>query len=332
MTLFFENVYINNTSTISGPYEKNGPLREYFDKSYDDLYIGEDSWEKAEVQLVRDCFSTLLHKIKKRREDIELTIGGDLLNQITASVYGSSGVGNGFIGIYGACSTSVLGLIIASSMIDAGQVGNAICFTSSHNMSSEKQFRYPTEYGSLRPNSSTFTATGSAACFLSSQESSVRVECATLGRIVDFEQNDPNDMGRVMAPSAIDTLTRHFEDTGRSAEDYDLILTGDLGKYGLEIVKDYMVEQYQIELDHYNDCGVMLYDLEKQIDIKAGGSGPVCSALVIYSYIYSLLKEGKIKRVLFLATGALFSPTMIYQKQNIPSICHAISLEANSCI
>ena len=328
MTFTFDQVYIEETSTVCGPYEKKGPLRRYFDKTYDDLYIGEDSWEKAEIKLVKDAFSMILKKSGYKKEEIDLVIGGDLLNQITASCYGSCGIGNGFIGIYSACSTSTLGLLIASCMIEAKQITNALCFVSSHNMSSEKQFRYPTEYGSLRPSGATFTATGAGVCMLTNEKSDIRIDCATLGRIVDYEQNDPNDMGRVMAPSVIDTLSRHFQETGRTSEDYDLIVTGDLGKYGVEIVKDYFQKEFEMKLDSYQDCGVMLYDLKKQKEIKAGGSGPACSALVVYSYLYDLLKKQKMKRILVLATGALFSPTMVYQKQNILSICHAVSLEA----
>jgi stage V sporulation protein AD len=222
-------------------------------------------------------------------------------------------------------------MILASCLINSNYVKNALCVVSSHNMSSEKQFRYPTEYGAPRKNSSTFTATGCACCFLSNLKSSVRVESATLGKMIDLGQNDPNDMGRVMAPSVIDTIQKHFRETGRSVTDYDLILTGDLGVYGQEIVRDYLRSYSDIYLDDsYKDCGVILYNLKKQKKIMAGGSGPVCSALVIYSYIYSLLKKKKVKRVLFLATGALFSPTMIHQGENIKSICHAISLEAVS--
>ena len=327
MTFYFKNTYIDECSTVCGPYEKSGPLRRYFDKSYKDLYFGEDSWEKAEIKLVKDALVMILKKSGYRKEEIDLVIGGDLLNQISASCYGCSGVGNSFIGIYGACSSSVLGLIIASIMIDSHFINNAICVVSSHNMSSEKQFRYPTEYGAPRPNSATFTATGAGACLLTDEISDIRVECATLGKIIDYEQNDPNDMGRCMAPSVIDTLVRHLSDTGRSVDYYDLILTGDLGKYGVEIVKDYMKSNYNVELNNYNDCGVMLYDIDIQKEVKAGGSGPACSALVVYSYIYSLLKSKKIKRVLVMATGALFSPILLYQKENINSICHAISLE-----
>ena len=291
MTYYFKNTYIDECSTVCGPYEKMGPLRRYFDKSYKDLYFGEDSWEKAEIKLVKDALVMILKKSGYKKDEIDLVIGGDLLNQISASCYGCCGVGNGFIGIYGACSSSVLGLIIASSMIEGKFINNAICIVSSHNMSSEKQFRFPTEYGAPRPRCSTFTATGAGACLLTNDKTDVRVESATLGRIIDYDQNDSNDMGRCMAPSVIDTLKRHLCETGRDASYYDLILTGDLGKYGVDIVKDYMKSYYDINLDNYNDCGIMLYDIKKQKEINAGGSGPACSALVVYSYVYDLLKS-----------------------------------------
>lgn len=327
MTFYYNNVYLNDTYTICGPYEKNGPIGKYINKKYDDLYMGEKSFEKCEIKLVRDSITGILRNNNLVRGEIDLVIGGDLLNQITASTYGCSETGKSFIGVYGACSTSVLGLIIASNFIESKFIKNALCVVSSHNLSSEKQFRYPTEYGCLKKDSSTFTSTGGACALLSRNKSGVRIESATLGRIIDYCQNDPNDMGRVMAPSAIDTLVRHFKDTNREPSYYDMILTGDLGKYGKKIVYDYLFEEHGITLDNYNDCGVMLYDLENQKDIHAGGSGPVCSALVVYSYIFNLMKKKKLKRVLFLATGALFSPILLNQKENINSICHAISLE-----
>ena len=329
MTFNYKNVYIQDTATICGPYEKNGPLKKYFDKSYDDLYFGEKSFEKAEIKLIKDALMMLMKKTGIKKEDIELTIGGDLLNQIAASTYGTYSVGQAFVGIYGACSTSILGMIIGSNFIDDKRCKNACVVVSSHNMSSEKQFRNPTEYGAPKPSSATFTSTGGAACLLSSKKSRVKVETATLGKVVDYGQNDPNDMGRVMAPAVIETLLTHFEETGRTPDDYDLILTGDLGIYGREILKDYMLKNHEIDLsENYNDCGVMLYDLERQEQVQAGGSGPVCSALVNFSYIYDQLKKKKLKRVLLIATGALFSPTLVFQKENIYSIAHAISLEA----
>ena len=326
MTFYYKNVYINNTSTVVGPYEKNGPLSDYFDKFYNDLYIGEKSFEKGEIKLVRDSIVILLKKLGLTKYDIDLVIGSDLLNQITASTYGCYSVGKGFVGVYSACSGSVLELIIAANFIESKAINNSLCVVSSHNMTSEKQFRYPTEYGAIRKKTNTFTSTGAAACFLSRERSGIRIESSTLGQIMDYSQKDPNDMGRVMAPSAINTLVKHFEETGRTPEYYDLILTGDLGIYGRNIVKDYLKEKYDIVLNNYNDCGVMLYDLDTD-NINAGGSGVVCSALVVYSYVFYLMKKKKLKRVLFLATGALFSPISVYQKENINSICHAVSLE-----
>ncbi len=329
MTFKYKNVYLQDTATVCGPYEKNGPLKKYFDKSYDDLYFGEKSFEKAEIKLVKDALVLLMKKTGINKKDIDVTIGGDLLNQIAASTYGTYNVGNSFIGVYGACSTSVLGMIIGSNLVDDERAKNACVVVSSHNMSSEKQFRNPTEYGAPRPGSATFTATGGAACLLSSKKSDVRVECATLGKIVDYSQNDPNDMGRVMTPAVVETLLTHLKETKRTVDDYDLILTGDLGIYGKSILTDYMLNVHGIDLSkNYNDCGVMLYDLEKQEEVRAGGSGPVCSALVNFSYIYEQLKKKKLKRVLLIATGALFSPTLVFQKENIYSIAHAISLEA----
>lgn len=329
MTFNYKNVYIKDTATVAGPYEKNGPLKKYFDKSYDDLYFGEKSFEKAEIKLVKDALVLLLKKSGVKKENIDLTIGGDLLNQIAASTYGTYSVGKSFIGVYGACSSSVLGMIIGSNFIDDKRTNNACVVVSSHNMSSEKQFRNPTEYGAPRPSSATFTATGGAACLLTNEKSDVKVDCATLGKIVDYSQNDVNDMGRVMAPAVIETLKTHLKETNRTVNDYDLILTGDLGRYGKDILIDYMNKNENIDLSkNYNDCGVMLYDLVKQEEVNAGGSGPVCSALVNFSYVYDQLKKKKLKRVLLIATGALFSPTMIFQKENIYSIAHAISLEA----
>lgn len=326
MTFNYKNVYLNETSTICGPVEKAGPLKSYFDKTYDDMYFGEKSFEKAEIKLVKDAMVMLLKKSGLVKEEIDLVVGGDLLNQITASTYGTCGVGKSYVGVYSACSTSVLGMIVASNFIDGGYVRNAIVEVSSHNSAAEKQFRNPVEYGAPKQDSCTFTSTGAAACLLSSEESKIKVDCATLGRIVNYEQNDVNDMGRVMAPAVYETLTSHFEDTNRTPDYYDLILTGDLGIYGKEIIKDY-IKEAGYDLENYNDCGVMLYDLDKQKEVHAGGSGPVCSALVNFGYIYDRLKKKKLKKVLLIATGALFSPTSIHQGEDIYSIAHAISLE-----
>ncbi|MDO5002837.1 MAG: stage V sporulation protein AD [bacterium] len=328
MTFKYKNVYIKDTATISGPYEKDGPLGEYFDKSYKDLYFGTDSWELAEQKIAEESIEMLLKKAKLKSKDIELVIAGDLSNQITSTTFASNNIGNSFLGVYDACATSAEELIVASSLIDAKRINNALCVTSSHNMVSEKQFRNPTEYGAPKPRSATFTSTGGASILLTSEKTDVRVESSTIGKLIDYNQKDPNNMGGAMAGAAAYTINKHLKDLGRKPEDYDLILTGDLGKYGKNILMQYLNEEYKIDISkNYNDCGVMLYDLDMQEECLAGGSGPVCSCLVNYSFIYKKLKEKEIKRVLLVPTGAMYSPTTLFQGENILSIAHAISLE-----
>lgn len=330
MILNFRNVYLDNASTVCGPYEAKGPLSKNFDKKYTgDLYCKERSFEKAEIRLLEDSIKILLKKTKLTPKDIDLVISGDLLNQITSSCYGALNLKCPFLGIYTACATSIEGMLIASTFIDSGKVNNALISCSSHNMSSEKQFRNPTEYGSPKPMTATFTATGGASVLLSNKPSKIRVVNGLIGTIVDYNQKDAFNMGAAMAGAAADTLYKYLSETNTKASDYDLILTGDLGKYGKEILKELMLSEYNIDLSkNYNDCGTMLYDLEKQKEVMAGGSGPVCSALVNYSTIIKGLMENKYKKVLLIATGALFSPTMLFQKMNILSIANLICLEA----
>ena len=330
MILNFRNVYLDNASTVCGPYEAKGPLSQNFDKKYtDDLYCKERSFEKAEIRLLEDSIKILLKKTKLTPKDIDLVISGDLLNQITSSCYGALNLKSPFLGIYTACATSIEGMLIASTFIDSGKVNNALISCSSHNMSSEKQFRNPTEYGSPKPMTATFTATGGASVLLSNKPSRIRVVNGLIGTIVDYNQKDAFNMGAAMAGTAADTLYKYLSETNTKASDYDLILTGDLGKYGKEILKELMLSEYNIDLSkNYNDCGTMLYDLENQKEVMAGGSGPVCSALVNYSTIIKGLMENKYKKVLLIATGALFSPTMLFQKMNILSIANLICLEA----
>ena len=330
MILNFRNVYLDNASTVCGQYEAKGPLSKNFDKKYtDDLYCKERSFEKAEIRLLEDSIKILLKKTKLTPKDIDLVISGDLLNQITSSCYGALNLKSPFLGIYTACATSIEGMLIASTFIDSGKVNNALISCSSHNMSSEKQFRNPTEYGSPKPMTATFTATGGASVLLSNKPSKIRVVNGLIGTIVDYNQKDAFNMGAAMAGAAADTLYKYLSETNTKASDYDLILTGDLGKYGKEILKELMLSEYNIDLSkNYNDCGTMLYDLENQKEVMAGGSGPVCSALVNYSTIIKGLMKNKYKKVLLIATGALFSPTMLFQKMNILSIANLICLEA----
>lgn len=326
MTFKFDGVYVNEVATVTGPYEAKGPLSKYFDLCHKELYFGEKNWEEAEVKLVLESIETLVKKSKVSLTDIDVFIGGDLLNQITASNYAMKKFDNSFIGIYAACTTSTLGLILGASLIDKGFINKAVTFTSSHNNAAEKQYRYPVEYGGPKPKTTTFTSTGSASALLSKDKSLIALESGTLGRVVDSGEKNVFNMGAVMAKAAADTIYCHLQDTNRSIDYYDLVLTGDLGVYGKQILKDYMLSKYNIKLKNYNDTGVMLYSLDKQ-PVYAGASGPACAPLVTYGYIFDKMKKGKINKVLLAATGALMSPTMANHKLTIPAICHAVSLE-----
>ena len=329
MTYKYNNVYLDEVSTVVGPYEAKGLLGNKFDKSYKDLYNGEKTWEQAEAHLLEESIDILLNKSNKESSEIDLIISGDLLNQVTSSSYGVLKYNRPFLGVYSACASSVEGIIIASSMIDSKKIDNCVVSTSSHNMSSEKQFRNPTEYGAPKPKTATFTSTGGASVLLTNKKTKIKVESSTIGTVVDMEQNDPLNMGAVMAGAAALTIYKHLTDLNRDPSYYDLILTGDLGMYGKEILIDYMKSEYNIDISkNYNDTGTMLYDFKKQKEVNAGGSGPVCCPLVCYSSIIPMLKSKKINRVLIVATGALFSPTNVFQHKNINSISHAVVLEA----
>lgn len=329
MTYKYNNVYLDEVSTVVGPYEAKGPLGNKFDKSYKDLYNGEKTWEQAEAHLLEESIDILLNKSNKKSSEIDLIISGDLLNQVTSSSYGVLKYNRPFLGVYSACASSVEGIIIASSMIDSKKIKNCVVSTSSHNMSSEKQFRNPTEYGAPKPKTATFTSTGGASVLLTNKKTKIKVESSTIGTVVDMEQNDPLNMGAVMAGAAALTIYKHLTDLNRDPSYYDLILTGDLGMYGKEILIDYMKSEYDIDISkNYNDTGTMLYDFKNQKEVNAGGSGPVCCPLVCYSSIIPMLKSKKINRVLIVATGALFSPINVFQHKNINSISHAVVLEA----
>lgn len=327
MTIKFNNVYVNDASTVTGPYEAAGPLSKYFDKSYDDLYMGTKTWEQAEMKILGDSVDILLRKVKKVKEEVDLFISGDLLNQLVSSNYTASYLKIPFLGIYSACASSTEGLIIGSSLISSNQIKNCICSVSSHNTAAEKQFRYPTEYGASKPKCSTFTCTGGASMFLSNERSNIKVESGTIGKVIDLGIKDVFNMGAVMAPAAADTIYQHLSDLKREPLYYDLILTGDLGVYGKKMLLEYMQTEYGLDLSHnYDDCGAMLYDTEQQ-PVYAGSSGPAASALVTYGYVLNKMRKGEIMRVLLVATGALMSTTTVNQHMTIPAIAHAISLE-----
>lgn len=325
MNFKYNNVYLNETALVAGPYETNGPFSSYFDKTYNEFYFNTDSWEDAESKLITDSVYILLNKTKLKKEDIDIHISSDLLNQLVASNYASKDIQIPYIGLYAACASSTLGIIMASNMIESNQAKKVICTVSSHNASAEKQFRYPVEYGGPKRKTTTSTSTGGCAALISNIKKGVKVESGTIGSVIDLGVKDVYNMGAVMAPAAAETLYEHLKYHKRKPNYYDLILTGDLGIYGKAIFKDYLKEKYNIILDNYDDAGSILYGDNKKM--YAGGSGPACMPLIGYGYVFDKLKKKEYKKVLLIATGALHSVSMCNLKKTIPAVAHAISLE-----
>lgn len=327
MTTKFNNVYIKNSYTIASVYEKDGLIADYFDSIYDkDLYYGCNTFEQAESKMLYDSIKKLLTKDKILEKDIDYIISGDLQNQISASNYAIKDIKIPYLGIYNACATFASGLIIGSNFIDGKKAKNIIVSTSSHNMVAEKQFRNPTEYGAPKKKTTTWTSTGAASILLTSKKTKIKITSATTGIVQDKEIKDVNNMGAVMAIAAADTIIRHLKDLNIKPNYYDLILTGDLGYYGKEILIEYLKTKNIDISKNYEDCGLILYDIKKQ-EVFAGASGPASSALVFSSYILQEMEKNKYKKVLLVPTGAIFSPTRVFQKESIPSIAHAISIE-----
>ena len=324
-SIIFNNVYVCDSATIGGLLEKQGPLGKYFDNTYDDLYCGCKTYEQAEQKMLKEAIDTVLKKTKFKDKDIDIMFGGDLLNQITSSTYVSRDYKIPLIGTFGACSSSMLTLGLASSYVESGFAKKALAFTSSHNATAERQFRYPNEYGVQKPDTTTYTVTGAGAIAVSNNISDIKVTSFTVGEVIDYEFNDPNNMGVAMAPAAYNTLKQHFKDLKRDPSYYDLILTGDLSTYGKRIILE-LFKKDNIELSNYDDCGLIIYDRKNQ-NVFAGGSGCACCALTTYGYILDKMKKRELKKVLVVATGALLSPTLIQQKESIPCIAHAVSME-----
>ena len=314
-------------AAIVGKKEGDGPLARYFDDVVDDEYAGEKTFEAAESRILKEAFAKVLEKSGKAAADINLILSGDLLNQCTAASYAFRDASIPFLGLFGACSTMSESMVIASMIMEGGSADYVVCAASSHFCSAERQFRFPLEYGSQRTPTSQWTVTGAGAVILGKDGQGPRITCLTPGKIVDEGIKDANNMGAAMAPAACDTIMTHLKDTGRSVDDYDLILTGDLGSFGSAMLRE-LTGINGIDLkDKHNDCGMMIFDPEKQ-GVVCGGSGCGCGAAVLSSYILEQIKQGILKRILFIATGALLSPTRTQQGETIPSIAHALCIEA----
>ncbi len=315
-SLKFNNVYINNYYSIAGPKERLGKIKNY-DLTFKDYYFGEKTFEKAEIKMQSVVLDYLL-----KNNSADIILGGDLSNQITNSTYAARNYNTSFLGLYSACATFAEELLVASNLLETNQVNSVICLTSSHNLTAEKEFRFPIEYGSPKKVTSTFTATGCVGCLLTNNQSNIKVESATIGKIIDLDWKDPNHFGAAMAPAAADTIFNHLKDLGRNADYYDVILTGDLGKIGSKILIEYMREEYNIILKNHLDAGTEIFCNSQ--DVNSGSSGPVTIPLVFFNRV---IKNTQYKKILLVATGALHSPLMLNQKESIPAIAHAVSFE-----
>ncbi len=347
-TLLFESrPRISAFASVAGKKEAHGPLREDFDKLIYDSYFGQETFEKAETEMMRIAVQTALEKGEMEREEIDVAFAGDLLNQCVASSFAMSGLGIPYAGIYGACSTMALGLLMSAVAVESGGAVRAVCAASSHYCTAERQYRMPLEYGSQRPPTAQWTVTGSGACVVEADSERFQkemkerpaerkdhtvfpnthmpyVRAARVGIITDLAVSDQNNMGAAMAPAAADTIWRFLQSTNTDVYDYDAVFTGDLGQVGSRLLYDLMLEKGIDIAPKHKDCGNMIFD--RQQDVHAGGSGCGCCASVLCGHILRNVCSRKYRNILFIATGALLSPTTVLQKQTIPSIAHLVNI------
>jgi len=317
---------VHSYAAIVGKKEGDGPLGNHFDAVYQDTYFGQDSWEKAESEMLRLTVLKALEKGGLTKEDVNYMFAGDLLNQCTTTSYGLRDLEIPLLCVYGACSTMAESLLLASLMTDSGIGGNVAAVTSSHFCSAERQFRFPLSYGGIRTPTAQWTCTASGAAIVTPQSDiGPYIKGVTIGKIVDMGVCDANNMGAAMAPAAAYVIKTHLNDRGLTPEDFDLIITGDLGRVGGTLLIELLAEEGINISSRYKDCGTMMFDYENQ-DVHAGGSGCGCCASVLCGYFLDKVRSGEYKNILFCATGALMSTTITQQGESIPGISHAVHI------
>ena len=331
-TIFFENKpRIISTGTIAGPKECAGVVGKYVDKTLAEDTFGESTYEKAECKMLTFAVRKAIENAGMKEEDIDLLVSGDLLNQIISASFTARDFDFPFLGVYGACSTMAESMAVAAAFVNAGYYKKIVAATGSHFSSAERQYRYPLELGNTRPPQAQWTVTGAGGCLISDmgrandKNQHPAITCATIGKVVDYGITDVNNLGAAMSPSCGSTILEHLKDTGRSADYYDLIVTGDLGALGSRILKDLTWEKgVEIQPNHV-DCGEIIYNVIE--DEFQGGSGAGCSAVVFNSYIMDKINKRELNKVLFVATGALLSTVSSGQGESIPCISHAVAIE-----
>ncbi len=326
-TVSFDNSpKIISSYSVVGPKEGEGPLSKYFDRILVDDLNGEESFEKAESSLQKISIDGVLNRSKLSEKNIDYLISGDLLNQLSSSHFAARDFKIPYMGVYGACSTMTESLSIGAMLFDGNFGKNIICTTSSHFSSAERQYRFPLEFGSQRKEISQWTVTGSGSFLIGNGENLPEITYVTTGCIEDYGIKDADNMGAAMAPAAAITLKRHFEETNRDPSYYDIIITGDLGHFGIQMCREFIKDLGFTLGNNYNDCGVLIFDKESQ-GTNSGGSGCGCSASVFTSYIYKNMLAGEINKALIMSTGALLNPTSTLQGESIPCIAHAVAIE-----
>ena len=312
-------------ASVAGKKESEGPLAHCFDVTSKDTHFGQKTWEQAEKQLQKITLDTLLKKTGLARQELGMVFSGDLLNQCIGSSFTLRNTGIPHLGLYGACSTMAESLLLASMAVGGGFSDRVVAMTSSHFASSERQYRFPLGYGGQRTPTAQWTVTGSGAALLCAEGNGPRIESCTVGAVTDLGIKDANNMGAAMAPAAYATIRAHLDDMGAAPEDFDRIITGDLGQVGKDALLE-LAKRDGISLGgRLEDCGTLVFDREKQ-DVHAGGSGCGCSAVTLCGYYLDQLNKGKLKRILFCGTGALLSPTSTQQGLPIPGVCHAVCI------
>ena len=312
-------------ASIAGKKESEGPLKDYFDETFTDNHFGEKTWELAEKKLQQIALSRLAEKAGISKDLFDIVLSGDLLNQCIGSSFSLRNMNMPHLGLYGACSTMAESLLLAALLTGADYADRVVAMTSSHFASSERQYRFPLAYGGQRTPTAQWTVTGSGAALVCREGIGPRIEACTVGTVTDLGITDANNMGAAMAPAAFQTIRANFDDLHTSPDDYDLIVTGDLGQLGKESLLE-LAKRDGIYLGgKLVDCGTMIFDLSSQ-DVHSGGSGCGCSAITLCGYLLNQLSTGKLKRILFCGTGALLSPTSTQQGLPIPGICHAVSI------
>lgn len=329
-TWLFENKpVITSTGVVGGPFEAKGKMPNDFDILHDETWLKQSSFEKAQQKMMEEACQIAIKKKNLTKEQISFFISGDLINQITPSNFSAKTIGTPYLGLFSACATSMESLALAAFLINGNGAEYILSGTSSHNSAAERQFRYPTEYGAQKPPTAQWTATGAGCALVSKEGSGPVVTSATIGKVVDMGITDAFNMGGAMAPAAVDTITAHLKDRNVDPSYYDLIITGDLAHIGRKISLDLFHQNgINITAEQYVDCGLTIYREDQPV--FAGASGPACSAIATYGYYLNLLKQGKVNRILVAATGALHSPLSVQQKDSIPCIAHAVSIEAGS--